>query len=145
MCVCLRARDRGVYCLVTARRSKFRVVSALRLLGICRLLVTCIPSPPFVAKRKTVRVLRSSGRPPQSRPARGDDNDGVSMVVHHGATSVTGMEVDPPRNANSPDDPKTANGSSENEKAEDSESSEDGPLDVGEHYLVRRYDDTWRK
>lgn len=67
------------------------------------------------------------------------------MVVHHSATSVT-MEVDPPRNANSPDDPKTANGSSENEKAEDSESSEDGPpLDVGEHYLVRRYDDTWRK
>ncbi|XP_026810027.1 histone acetyltransferase KAT8 [Rhopalosiphum maidis] len=64
------------------------------------------------------------------------------MVVHHSATSVS-MEVDPPRNANSPDDPKTANGSSENEKAEDSESSEDGPLDVGEHYLVRRYDDSW--
>lgn len=147
--VCVCARATAVCCLVTARRSKFRVVSASRLLGICRLLVTGIPPPPFVAERKTVRVLRSSGRlpPPQSRPARGDDNDndGVSMVVHHGATSVTGMEVDPPRNANSPDDPKTANGSSENEKAEDSESSEDGPLDVGEHYLVRRYDDTWRK
>lgn len=67
------------------------------------------------------------------------------MVVHHNATSVT-MEVDPPRNANSPDDPKTANGSLENEKADDSESSEDvGPLDVGEHYLVRRYDGTWRE
>lgn len=66
------------------------------------------------------------------------------MVVHLSATSAT-MEVDPPRNANSPDDPKTANGSSENEKAEDSESSEDGPLDVGEHYLVRRFDDTWRE
>lgn len=66
------------------------------------------------------------------------------MVVHHSATSAS-MEVDPPRNANSPDDPKTANGSSENEKAEDSESSEDGPLDVGEHYLVRRYDDSWRE
>lgn len=68
----------------------------------------------------------------------------IIMVVHHSATSVT-MEVDPPRNANSPDDPKTANGSSENEKANDSESSEDGPLDIGEHYLVRRYDDTWRE
>lgn len=68
----------------------------------------------------------------------------IIMVVQHSATSVS-MEVDPPRNANSPDDPKTANGSSENEKAEDSESSEDGPLDVGEHYLVRRYDDSWRE
>lgn len=81
-------------------------------------------------------MLRSSSK----RPAL----DGVTMVVHHSATSVT-MEVDPPRNADSPDDPKMANGSSETEKGEDSESSEDGPLDVGEHYLVRRYDDSWRE
>lgn len=67
------------------------------------------------------------------------------MVVHHSATSVT-VEVDPPRNApDSPDAPKTANGSPETEKGEDSESSEDGPLDVGEHYLVQRYDDSWRE
>lgn len=75
----------------------------------------------------------------------GIGRDCIIMVVHHNATSVT-MEVDPPQNANSPGDPKTANGSSETEKGEDSESSEDGPpLDVGESYLVRRYDDTWRE
>lgn len=28
---------------------------------------------------------------------------------------------------------------------EDSESAEEQPLDIGEHYLVRRSDDTWRK
>lgn len=69
------------------------------------------------------------------------------MVVHHSATSVT-MEVDPPQNANSPDDPKTANGSSENEKGEDSaeSSTEETPLSMQEQYLVRRrHDDLWRE
>lgn len=28
---------------------------------------------------------------------------------------------------------------------EDSESAEEQPLDIGEHYLVRRSDDSWRK
>lgn len=28
---------------------------------------------------------------------------------------------------------------------EDSESLEEQPLDIGEHYLVRRSDDSWRK
>jgi len=61
--------------------------------------------------------------------------------MHHSATSVS-TEVDPLIGTN---DTKTTNGSQENEMAEDSVSSENGPLAVSEHYLVRRYDDSWRE
>jgi len=56
------------------------------------------------------------------------------MDVHNGSTSVT---------MDRPNDTKTENGSPV--KAVNSESSEDGPRDVGEHYMVRRNDDSWRE
>lgn len=131
----------AVYCGYSRRRSY-----SVALAWLCRLFEPIAPHtgvPSVFRAESAARRTSASAvvvvHTTQSNPARG------IMVVHHSATSVT-MEVDPPRNANSPDDPKTANGSSENEKAEDSESSDDGPpLDVGEHYLVRRYDDSWRK
>ncbi|KAL4084492.1 hypothetical protein QTP88_023782 [Uroleucon formosanum] len=59
----------------------------------------------------------------------------TTVFVRDGVPSVT---MDPPIG---PNDTKIENGSSE--EAEDLESSEDGPLDVGEHYLVRRNDNDW--
>lgn len=61
----------------------------------------------------------------------------TTVFVRDGVPSVT---MDPPIG---PNDTKIENGSSE--EAEDLESSEDGPLDVGEHYLVRRNDNDWRE
>lgn len=40
---------------------------------------------------------------------------------------------------------KTAGNEVKPADTEDSESLEEQPLDIGEHYLVRRTDETWRK
>lgn len=61
----------------------------------------------------------------------------TSMKVNNNSAMKTGKSEKRSENYN-----HNEKGSGDNE---DAESLEEQPLDIGEHYLVRRSDDTWRK